>query len=249
MRASTRPRAERSEPNRARKGNGNRRRGNANPSLAIRGDREIYCSWLSVRPAPARRRRCDWGFWLEQAHADQPAVLVDALYDVSVQLELGYDGRLIGVRPLQPEPRTRSPPGSGARVDSQRPCIPRSRLVRAQAARRGEGAPVHHHRSRGAVERQWSPVPLRVRGLGRLGCTPSGRSAASSPARSTGAGRAARRVTSTLTNPMTKLRRAVERRLAYAPRFLRHYQHRRQIGCTPAVAFRSARERMRQPHP
>ena len=92
MRASTRPRAEPSEPNRARKGNGNRRRGNANPSLAIRGDREIYCSWLSVRPAPARRRRCDWGFWLEQAHADQPAVLVDALYDVSVQLELGYDG-------------------------------------------------------------------------------------------------------------------------------------------------------------
>ena len=29
-----------------------------------------------------------------------------------------------------------------------------------------------------------------------------------------------------------------ERRLAYAPRFLRHYQHRRQIGCTPGVAFR-----------
>jgi hypothetical protein len=46
---------------------------------------------------------------------------------------------------------------------------------------------------------------------------------------------------------MAKLRRAVERRLAYAPRFLRNYRNRRQIGCTPAVAFRSARERMRQP--
>lgn len=179
-----------------------------------------------------------------------PAAVVSELDLNGYVIERVYDdGRLIGLRPLQPEPRTRSPPGSGARVDSQRPCIPRSRLVRAQAARRGEGAPVHHHRSRGAVERQWSPVPLRVRGLGRLGCTPSARSAASSPARSTAAGRAARRVTSTLTNPMTKLRRAVERRLAYAPRFLRHYQHRRQIGCTPAVAFRSARERMRQPHP
>jgi hypothetical protein len=165
-------------------------------------------------------------------------------------IERAYDhGRLIGVRLLQPEPRTRSRPGGGGRIDSQKPCIPRSRLVRALVARRGEGAPVEHHRSRDAVKRQWSLLPLRVRRLGRLGCTPSGRSAPSLPARSTGAGRAARRVTSTLTNPMTKLRRAVERRLAYAPRFLRHYQHRRQIGCTPTVAFRSARERMRQPHP
>jgi hypothetical protein len=49
--------------------------------------------------------------------------------------------------------------------------------------------------------------------------------------------------------PMAKFRRAFERRLAYPRRFLRHYQHRRQIGCTPAVAFRSARQRMRQPHP
>lgn len=65
----------------------------------------------------------------------------------------------------------------------------------------------------------------------------------------TGTGRAVRSASSTLTDPMAKFRRAVERRLAYAPRFLRHYQHRRQIGCTPAVAFRSARERMRQPHP
>jgi hypothetical protein len=56
------------------------------------------------------------------------------------------------------------------------------------------------------------------------------------------------RGSSTLTNPMAKFRRAFERRLAYPPRFLRHYQHRRQIGCTPVVAFRSARQRMRQPH-
>ncbi len=121
MRASTRPRAEPSEPNRARKGNGNRRRGNANPSLAIRGDREIYCSWLSVRPAPARRRRCDWGFWLERAHADQPAVLVDALYDVSVQLELGYDGRLIGgARSSQNPGRARLPVAAPASIAKDR---------------------------------------------------------------------------------------------------------------------------------
>src|SRR4051794_35828286 len=35
MRASTRPRAEPSEPSRARKGNDDRRRGNANPSLGM----------------------------------------------------------------------------------------------------------------------------------------------------------------------------------------------------------------------
>jgi hypothetical protein len=32
------------------------------------------------------------GFWLEQAHADQPAVLTDALHDVSVRLKLRNDG-------------------------------------------------------------------------------------------------------------------------------------------------------------
>ena len=41
-------------------------------------------------------------------------------------IERVYDhGRLIGVRLLQPEPRTRPPPGGGGRIDSQRPCIPR----------------------------------------------------------------------------------------------------------------------------
>ena len=34
-----------------------------------------------------------WGFWLEQAHADQPAVLTDALHDVSVRLKPRNDGR------------------------------------------------------------------------------------------------------------------------------------------------------------
>ena len=59
---------------------------------AIRGDREAYCSSLSVRPALPVRGGCVSGFWLEQAHADQPLVVIDALDHVSVQLELGDDG-------------------------------------------------------------------------------------------------------------------------------------------------------------
>ena len=43
-------------------------------------------------------------------------------------------------------------------------------------------ARVHSDHSRGAVEGQSSLLPLRVRGLGRFGCTPSGRSSPSSPA-------------------------------------------------------------------
>src|SRR5450755_4693313 len=58
----------------------------------IRGDREMYCSWLSVRPAPPGRGGYVRGFWLEQAHADQPPVVIDALDRVAVQLELGDDG-------------------------------------------------------------------------------------------------------------------------------------------------------------
>ncbi len=56
---------------------------------AIRGDRETYCSRLSVLPV---RGGCVSGFWPEQAHADQPPVVIDALDHVSVQLELGDDG-------------------------------------------------------------------------------------------------------------------------------------------------------------
>jgi hypothetical protein len=48
-------------------------------------------------------------------------------------------------------------------------------------------------------------------------------------------------------DPMARLRRAVWRRLDYGPRLLHHYRNRRQIGETPAHAFRSARERMRLP--
>jgi hypothetical protein len=59
---------------------------------AIRGDREAYGSSLSVRPALPVRGGCVPGFWLEQAHADQPPVVIDALDDVAVQLELGDDG-------------------------------------------------------------------------------------------------------------------------------------------------------------
>jgi hypothetical protein len=35
---------------------------------------------------------CVPGFWIEQAHADRPPVVIDALDYVSVQLELGDDG-------------------------------------------------------------------------------------------------------------------------------------------------------------
>jgi hypothetical protein len=52
----------------------------------------MYCSWLSVRPAPPGPGGYVRGFWLEQAHADQPPVVIDALDRVAVQLELGDGG-------------------------------------------------------------------------------------------------------------------------------------------------------------
>jgi hypothetical protein len=42
-------------------------------------------------PAPGRGG-CFEGFWLEQAHPDQPAVIIDALDRVSAQIELTHDG-------------------------------------------------------------------------------------------------------------------------------------------------------------
>ena len=94
-----------------------------------------------------------------------------------------------------------------------------------------------------------SLLPLRVGGLGASAARRANDPRQARQRARTGAGRAAHSASSTLTDPMAKFRRAVERRLAHAPRFLRHYRNRRQIGCTPGVAFRSARERMRQPHP
>jgi hypothetical protein len=41
------------------------------------------CGWCVGRVA---------GFWMEQAHADEPPVVINALDRVSVQLELGDDG-------------------------------------------------------------------------------------------------------------------------------------------------------------
>jgi hypothetical protein len=61
----------------------------------ICGDRGAYGGWLSARRgAPAARAfgGCVGGLWLEQAHADQPPVAIDALDRVSVQLELTDDG-------------------------------------------------------------------------------------------------------------------------------------------------------------
>jgi hypothetical protein len=55
----------------------------------------MYCSRLSVRPAssaPAVGGSCVAGFWIEQAHADQSPMVIDALDDESVELELGDDG-------------------------------------------------------------------------------------------------------------------------------------------------------------
>ncbi len=48
--------------------------------------------WLSVWPAPPVCGVCVRGLWLKQAHADHPAVVIDTLDEVPVQLELGHDG-------------------------------------------------------------------------------------------------------------------------------------------------------------
>jgi len=52
----------------------------------------MYGAWLSVRAAPPGRGGCVRRFWMQQAHADEPPVVIDALDDVSVELELGDDG-------------------------------------------------------------------------------------------------------------------------------------------------------------
>jgi hypothetical protein len=90
---------------------------------------------------------------------------------------------------------------------------------------------------------------LGYRATGRKARRRNPRTLGPAPCRSDGTRYTARGVSSTLTDPMARLWRAVRWRLAYGPRFLRHYRNRRQIGCSPGVAFRSARERMRQPRP
>ena len=63
----------------------------------------MYGGWLSVLPG-APRLCCErfGGFWAEQAHADQPPVVIDALDRVSVQLELGHDcGREVNPASVQ----------------------------------------------------------------------------------------------------------------------------------------------------
>jgi hypothetical protein len=49
--------------------------------------------------------------------------------------------------------------------------------------------------------------------------------------------------------PMGGIRRDLSRRLAYGPRFRRHYRHRRQAGYSIALAFRSTRVRMQEYNP
>jgi hypothetical protein len=58
------------------------------------GDRRACGCSLSVRPgqrAPGRGG-CSEGFWLEEAHPDQPAAIIDAVDRVSAQIELAHDG-------------------------------------------------------------------------------------------------------------------------------------------------------------
>ena len=68
------------------------RRGRAQPTHSVAS------GWLSVRPQWSAPLACGWcvgcvaGFWVEQPYADRPSVFMDALDDVSVQLQLGDDG-------------------------------------------------------------------------------------------------------------------------------------------------------------
>ena len=121
-------------------------------------------------------------------------------------------------------PRTHPPPG-GADTDSQPQDISLiASLVRAQTARRGEDAPPVPPSSLAWFSRAGIVAPVVPRpltGSVRLHAEPT--ISPSSPPRSTSAGRAARSASSTLLNPMARLWRAVQRRLAYPPRFLRHY--------------------------
>jgi hypothetical protein len=51
--------------------------------------------WLALPPqayAAPVCGGCVGGFWLEQAHADQPPAVIDTVDRVSVQLELAHDG-------------------------------------------------------------------------------------------------------------------------------------------------------------
>jgi hypothetical protein len=50
---------------------------------------QLTVAWRILDPV---RGRCVGWFWMEQAHADQLLVVIDALDDVSVQLELADDG-------------------------------------------------------------------------------------------------------------------------------------------------------------
>jgi hypothetical protein len=37
-------------------------------------------------------RGCVFGLWIEHPYTEEPPVVIDALDDVSIQLELGHDG-------------------------------------------------------------------------------------------------------------------------------------------------------------
>jgi hypothetical protein len=158
------------------------------------------------------------------------------------------------VRLHPPEPQTNPPAprsADGPDTNSQPRYISRhapiTQPMKLQAARRGDGAPVHHQPCRSAVKPRSSPQPPGIGRLVRSDRTPTRRpppSSSSDTVPGTLAAQAERSQT-----PKANLRRAVQQRPAHAPRLLRHHQHQRQIRSTPTVAFHSARERMRQPHP
>ena len=56
------------------------------PGFTAWAIREMYRGWLSVPvpSAPPGAGGSVWGFWLEQTHADESSVVIDALDDVSV---------------------------------------------------------------------------------------------------------------------------------------------------------------------
>ena len=65
---------------------------------------------------------CVAGFWMEQAHADEPSVVIDALDDVSVQLELGHDcGREVNPAGVQLDKSNR--PAAGLAQALQQPLL------------------------------------------------------------------------------------------------------------------------------
>ena len=78
---------------------------------AVRGDRGAWrVAIAAAGAAGASGGACVPGLWLEQAHPDQPPVVIDALDEVSVQLEFGRRRRP-GTRSRRRAARQKRPAG------------------------------------------------------------------------------------------------------------------------------------------